>query len=55
MMNSPGEFLCDYDQCNGEVALREMIQTINSSGYALISVAQREDTYTVFFRRPVNG
>ena len=48
-------FLCDYEQCEGEVALRKTIQQINTSGYTLISVSQREDTYTVFFRRPVDG
>lgn len=54
-MEKNPKFLCDYERCDGEVALRKMIQQINNSGYTLISVAQREDTYTVFFRRPVNG
>ncbi len=55
-MQSNGEqFLYDYQRCNGETALQEVFRIINTSGYILVSVTQYEHTYTVFFRRPVNG
>ena len=45
----------DFIHCVGADALRNTICTINRSGYELVSVTQHEHTYTVFFRRPVDG
>lgn len=45
----------DYEMCDGEGELRQIIEHINTHGYTLISVTQHEHTYTVFFRRPACG
>lgn len=55
MLSDEGLFLHDYKRCVGEIALQEVIHIINTSGYTLVSVTQYEHTYTVFFRRPVDG
>lgn len=47
--------LFDYERCDGEASLQKIIQRINAAGYSLVCVSQYEHTYTVFFRRPVNG
>lgn len=49
------KFLYDYALCDGVATLQAVIQCINVSGYSLVCVSQYEHTYTVFFRRPVNG
>ena len=43
--------LYDFVRCVGDDELEQLIQTINENGYDLVSVTQKEDTYTVFFRR----
>ena len=48
-------FLYDYDRCTGETGLQAVLIKINNLGYDLISVTQYKNTYTVFFRRSVNG
>lgn len=55
MSKDPVMCLFDYERCDGEDALQKIIQRINASGYSLVCVSQYEHTYTVFFRRPVNG
>lgn len=55
MLSNVGLFLYDYKRCDGETALQEVLHIINTSGYTVVSVTQYEHTYTVFFRRPVNG
>lgn len=45
----------DYEICNGEKALQAALHLINTNGYTLVSVAQYEHTYTVFFRRSLHG
>ncbi len=45
----------DFVHCDGDAALRDVIATINSSGYTLVSVTQHEHTYTVFFQRAADG
>lgn len=47
--------LYDFELCEGLVELREVMCSINRSGYELVSVTQCSDLYTVFFRRPANG
>ena len=44
-------FLYDFIKCEGDAELEQTIQTINENGYNLVSVTQKDDTYTVFFRR----
>lgn len=44
-------YLYDFVRCVGDDELEQLIQTINENGYDLVSVTQRKDTYTVFFRR----
>ena len=44
-------YLYDFVRCVGDDELEQLIQTINENGYDLVSVAQKGDTYTVFFRR----
>lgn len=44
-------FLYDFVKCEGDAALEQLIKTINENGYNLVSVTQKDDTYTVFFRR----
>ena len=44
-------YLYDFVRCVGDDELEQLIQTINESGYDLVSVAQKGDIYTVFFRR----
>jgi hypothetical protein len=43
--------LYDFVRCVGDDELEQLIQTINENGYDLVSVAQKNDIYTVFFRR----
>lgn len=45
----------DYEMCDGEMALKSVLWQINLCGYDLIAVTQYKRTYTVFFRRPLNG
>ena len=47
--------LYDFEVCDGEAELRQIIEHINTHDYTLISVTQHEHTYTVFFRRPACG
>ena len=44
-------YLYDFVRCVGDDELEQLIQTINENGYDLVSVTQKGDTYTVFFRR----
>lgn len=55
MDSLPQYSLYDYAVCDGEKALRQVIEHINTKKYTLVSVTQYEHTYTVFFRRPVYG
>ena len=55
MLSNDRLFLYDYKRCDGEKALQEALHIINATGYVLVSVTQYEHTYTIFFRRPVNG
>lgn len=43
--------LYDYTVCEGRAELEAALLKINEEGFVLVSVTQREDTYTVFFRR----
>ena len=43
--------LYDYTVCEGQAELEAALLKINEEGFVLVSVTQREDTYTVFFRR----
>lgn len=45
------KYLYDFIRCSGDEELEQAIQTINQNGYDLVSVTQRGDMYTVFFRR----
>jgi hypothetical protein len=44
-------YLYDFVRCVGDDELEQLIQTINENGYDLVSVTQKNDIYTVFFRR----
>jgi hypothetical protein len=44
-------YLYDFVRCVGDDELEQLIQTINENDYDLVSVTQKDDTYTVFFRR----
>lgn len=44
-------YLYDFVRCVGDDELEQLIQTINENAYDLVSVTQKDDTYTVFFRR----
>ena len=55
MPKDPATYLYDYNRCDGETALQETLRIINSCGYALVGVTQYEHTYTIFFRRPIDG
>lgn len=48
-------FVYDFQICPNQRALRTAIDYINRHGYDLVSVSQREQTYTVFFRRRACG
>lgn len=45
----------DIEYCCSDANLRRVVDYINTCGYKLISVAQHEDKYTVFFWRPKDG
>ena len=45
----------DFELCVGGQELKETIALINNAGYHFIAATQEGDTYTVFFRRPMNG
>lgn len=45
------DYLYDFVRCVGDGELEQLIQTINENGYDLVSVTQKNDIYTVFFRR----
>lgn len=55
MEQNPRLYPYDYEICDGEMSLQRTIEFINEHGYSLVSVTQREDKYTVFFRRPLYG
>lgn len=40
-----------FVRCVGDDELEQLIQTINENAYDLVSVTQKNDIYTVFFRR----
>jgi hypothetical protein len=44
-------YLYGFVRCVGNDELEQLIQTINENAYDLVSVTQKDDTYTVFFRR----
>lgn len=44
-------YLYDFVRCVGDDELEQLIQIINENAYDLVSVTQKDDTYTVFFRR----
>lgn len=45
----------DFEFCRSLDELRGLLRRIDTNGYALVSVTQTEDVYTVFFRRPAHG
>lgn len=48
-------WVTDFQSCVGEASLKAVLSGVDRLGYHLISVCQHGDTYTVFFKRPVNG
>ena len=43
--------VCDFQVCIGVDELKQTLRTINDSRWAVISVTQFEEEYTVFFVR----
>lgn len=45
------KYIYDFLYADGREALKAVIGILNAASYELVSVAQYEHTYTVFFRR----
>lgn len=48
-------WVIDFEFCVGREELKQTIVEINRMDYVFAGATQDGDTYTVFFRRPVNG
>ena len=48
-------FVYDFEFCGTVAELKETVNYINEQRFILVSVTQSDDTYTVFFRRMLNG